>query len=154
MTNIHAGDPPLRLLAAFFENFPGQTPDFVLQAPDRDMWGMAARRDSGRFTIVAPDLAGEVSVTLESARGRQTVLNRSLPGWARLPVAILAVLADAGLALPGADIAVAGGEPAGPRYTYSLGIVVAALFYELTGHTYSSDQLVELVERARRDGLE
>ena len=154
MTNLDTGDPPLRLLAAFFDNFPGQTPEQVLQAPERDMWGMATQRDSGRFTIVAPDLADEVSVTLESARYGQTAFNRSLPAWARFPVGVIVALADAGLALPGADIAVAGEEPAGPRYAYSLALVVAALVYALTGRPYSAAQLVALVERTRRDQLD
>lgn len=151
MTNLHAGDPPIRLLAAFFDHFPGQTPEQVLQAPERDMWGMAARRDGGRFTLVAPDLAGEVVVTLDSARNGQTAFNRPLPGWARFPVAVIVALDDAGLTLPGADIVVAGEEPSGPRYLYSLVMVVAALVYDLTGCAYSTAQLVELVERARRD---
>lgn len=149
--NMDAGDPPVRLLAAFFDNFPDQTPSSVLQAPERDMWGMAARRDSGRFTLVVPDLAGDVVMTLESARYGQTALNRPLPGWARFAAGVVVALADAGLVLPGADFAVAGEEPAGPRYDYSLALVVAALVYELTSCPYSADQLAEVVERVRRD---
>ncbi len=152
VTIIHTGDPPLRLLAAFFENFPGQTPEHILQVPEREMWGMATARDSGRFTIVAPDLGDEVSVTLESARNRQSAVNRPLPDWARFPVGVIATMAEAGFVLYGVDIALAGEEPSGPRYTYALGLATAALLHELAQQSYSADRLTALVERVRLDG--
>lgn len=147
------GDPPLRLLAAFFEHFPGQTPEHLLQAPERDMWGMATPRDGGRFTIVAPDLEDEVSVTVESARHGQTAVRRPLPAWAAFPAGILATLAQMGLSLPGGDIAVVGEEPAGPRYTYALGLVVAALLYALAGQSYTAEELTGVIEQARRHSV-
>jgi hypothetical protein len=139
------------LLAAFFDHFPGQTPDCILQAPNREMWGMATWRNVGCFTIIAPDLEDEVRVTISSARFGQTSLNRPLPEWARFSAGVLPVMADAGYVLSGGDIALAGEEPAGPRYAYALGIATAALVCEVLGEPYDAERLTELVERVRRE---
>lgn len=151
MRPVQTDDPPLRLLAAFFDHFPGQTPECIVQAPNRDMWGMAVLRDIGCFTIVAPDLTDEVRVTVDSARADQTALNRPLPEWARFAAGVLPVLADAGMMLPGGDIALAGEEPAGPRYAYALGIATAAVLCAMVDAPYDSERLTEIVERVRRE---
>lgn len=148
---LEIGDPPVRLLAAFFNSFPGHTPDCLVKAPDRELWSMATRRETGRFTLVAPDLDGEVSLTTQSALNGQTAANRPLPGWARFPAGVLAALVQNSLPLSGADIAIAGDEPLGPRYDYALGLVVGAALLSLAGQPYTTDQLVGLVETARRE---
>lgn len=112
---------------------------------------MAALRDMGCYTIVVPDLEDEVRVTVDSARLGQTALNRPLPDWAQFPAGVLPLLADAGLSLPGGDIALAGEEPSGPRYVYALGIATAALVCEMAGAPYDAERLTEWVERVRRE---
>jgi galactokinase len=147
-------DPPIRLLAVFYEHFSLDNPAIVVQAPDRDMWVVAAVNDSREVTLVAPDLNGQTTFSYQSAKRHQTVRNRPLPGWARYPAGVVVALGNAGLDTGGVFAVIAGEEPHGPRYLYSLGLVMAALAHHLAAQPYDAQMLAEIVERARRDYVE
>ena len=148
------GDPPMRLLLSFQEHFPALSPDWILKAPGRDMWIAAAFVEQPSFTIASADLDASTTFSYRSAKTRMTVLNRPLPTWARYPAGVLLSLRDAGLETTGLQAALAGEEPSGPRYEHSLGITVAALWYQVHQLPCTSDDLVELVEQVRREYVE
>jgi galactokinase len=140
----------VRLLAAFQQAYP-DTPTWIVHAPGREMWVAAALAGSDQFTLVAPDLEAQTAFTLRSAKLKQTVMQRPLPRWARYPAGVTLVLHDAGLDVAGMKLAVVGEEPPGPRFDYGIGIVFAALWHELHGQDYTIDQLIEIVDHARRE---
>lgn len=145
------GSPPVLLLAAFHDAFPDQAIEWVIRAPGRDMWIAAARSGDDRFTIAAPDQDGRVTFNLQSAKLKQTVMKRPLPRWARYPAGVTLLLARDGLDVVGLNLVFMGGEPSGPRFDYAVGISFAALWHELYGLTISIDQLIDIVDRTRRE---
>lgn len=149
-----AGDPPMRLLMAFQQEFPNLSADWILQAPGRDMWVAAAFVEQPSFTVASADLDARATFSYRSAKTRITVLNRPLPGWALYLAGTLLLLRDMGMEHTGLHAVLAGGEPAGPRYEHALGIAIAALWHELYQRPYTSKELVELVERVRREYVE
>jgi galactokinase len=149
-----ATDPPLRLLVNFQQIFPDVAPEWIVQAPGREMWAAAALHQRNQFTLIAPDLEGETTFSLRSAKARRTVMNRPLPDWARYPAAVVVALCHSGLDVAGLDAIIVGEEPPGPRYHYGLGIAIAALWHELHGRTYTADSLLAIVEQVRRDYIE
>lgn len=150
-----AGDPPMRLLLAFQQLYPAQAaPEWVIQAPGREMWAAAARHPGHEFTIGAPDLDARVTFSYRSARGGLSVLNRPLPRWARYAAGALLALRDSGVECGGLLAAVMGSEPPGPRYEHAVGIAVAALACSCQGRAYTAGELIELVERVRREYVE
>jgi len=150
----HASNPPLRLLVAFQDAFPGLSPEWMVQIPGRDMWVAAVPHQRDQFTIVAPDLDANTTFSLRSAKARRTVLNRPLPDWARYPAGVTMMLAQAGLDSPGLDAIIVGEEPAGPRYHYALGMAVAALLHDLHAKPYTAESLLTIVEMVRREYVE
>ena len=148
------GDPPMRLLMAFQQHFPALSPDWILQAPGRDMWIAAAFIDQPSFTIGSADLDARTTFNYRSAKTRTTVFNRPLPGWARYPAGVLLALRDEGMETTGLQAMLAGSEPPGPRYEHALGIAVAALWHEVHQQPTTPDELVDLVERVRREYVE
>lgn len=145
-------NPPLRLLAAFQDVFPGATPDHIVQAPGREMWVAAVMRDHDEFTLHAPDAgSGRAVFNWRSAKLKRTILNRPLPRWARYPAGVIMTLCASGLDTVGFDAVVAGEEPEGPRYDYGMGMAVAALLYTIHQKAYTADSLLEVVEQVRRD---
>jgi hypothetical protein len=149
------GDPPMRLLLAFQQLYPAlNAPDWVIQAPGRDMWAAAAHQPAPEFTIALPDLDARATFSYRSARSGLSVLNRPLPRWARYAAGALLDLRAAGIEPGGLVMVVAGTEPSGPRYEHAVGIVVAALGCACLGQMCAADDLVELVERVRRDYVE
>jgi galactokinase len=154
-TAFQTTDPPLRLLAAFQHAYPDQPMEWVMRAPGREMWIAAARADAEEFTLVMADTdAAKVTFNLQSAKGKKTVLQRPLPRWARYPAGVTLILAQEGLDVIGLKMVVIGDEPPGPRYDYGLGITFAALWQELHGLPYTIDDLIVIVDRARRDYIE
>jgi galactokinase len=148
------GDPPMRLLMSFQQHFPALTPDWIVQAPGRDMWVAAAFIDQPSFTVGVADLDARVTFNYRSAKTRTTVFNRPLPGWARYPAGVLLALRDEGIETTGLQAELAGGEPRGPRYEHSLGIAIATLYYQAHQHPYTTEGLIELVEQVRREYVE
>jgi galactokinase len=144
----------MRLLMSFQQHFPALTPDWILQAPGRDMWVAATFIDNPTFSIAVADLDARATFSYRSAKTRTTALNRPLPGWARYPAGVLLALRDEGLEATGLQAALAGGEPRGPRYDHSLGIAIAALWCQVHQRPYTIEGLVELVERVRREYVE
>jgi galactokinase len=149
-----SGDPPMRLLMAFQQTFPALTPDWILQAPGRDMWIAAVLTDQPAFTVSAADLDARATFSFRSAKTYTTVLNRPLPGWARYPAGVLLLMREYGIETTGLQAVMAGSEPPGPRYEHALGITLAALWHEMHGLSYTPARLLELVERVRREYVE
>lgn len=145
-------DPPIRLLLSFQQLYPqAAAPDWVVQAPDRDLWLAATRLPENELILAAPDLDARAAFSVRSARLRLTVLNRPLPRWARYAAGALVLLHDAGLSLEGIGAVVMGDEPAGPRYDYAIGLALGALAYRLYDHPCTAASLLDLLERVQRD---
>lgn len=149
-----SGDPPMRLLLAFQEHFPEFEPDWVIQAPGRDMWVAASFIQSTAMTLIVPDLDARTTFNYRSAKTRLTVLNRPLPNWARYPVGVLLSMRGSGIETTGLQAVLSGTEPAGPRYEHALGITIATLWFEAHGLPYTTHSLIDLVEQVRRDYVE
>jgi galactokinase len=147
-------DPPLRLLVAFQQAFPDHSPEWIIRAPGRDMWIAAVRAGSAQFTVAAPDLGGRATFSLQSAKSRLTVTRRPLPRWARYPAGVTILLDQEGLDVTGLNMVFAGEEPPGPRFDYALGMAFATLWHELHQQPYTVDDLIEIVDRARREYVE
>jgi galactokinase len=148
------GDAPMQLLMAFQENYPASQPEWVVQAPGREMWIAALFNDSAAFTLYAADLESRVSFTYRSAKLMQTVHQRPLPRWARYPAGVLLSLREMGMERTGLEAVIAGTEPSGPRYEHAVGIVIAALWYQIHDRAATPESLLELVERTRREFIE
>ena len=149
-----SGDPPMRLLLAFQQQFPDHTPQWILQGPGRDMWIAACPATEAQFTLNVPDIDARTTFSFRSARAKNTVFNRPLPNWARYPAGVLLLLRDMGLESNGLQAALAGGEPPGPRYDFALGVTIAALWHEIHQRAYTHDSLIDLLEQVRRDYVE
>lgn len=145
-------NPPLRLLMTFNEITGHPQPDWLVQAPGREMWVAATVQDGHEFELSAPDInaRGTVTFSHRSAKGRRTVLNRPLPSWARYPAGVLVTLGDSGLQVPGITAMYVGNEPPGPRFDFAVGLAFAALGHELTETAFTADALEDIVERVRR----
>ena len=147
-------NPPVRLLAAFQDTYPDQTPERIVEAPGRDMWVAADLSGDHVFTLIAPDFKSHTSFTWQGAKTRRTVLNRPLPSWARYPAGVILTLGGDGLDTSGVNAVFVGEEPSGPRYDYAVGMAMAALVHELNGTPYTAESLIEVVDRVRRDYIE
>jgi len=126
-------------------------PQWIVQAPGRDMWIAAMPTDSTEYRVDAVDLDTSAKFSHRSAKTRQTVLKRPLPGWVRYPAGVVSTLGDDGLSIPSFHALVLGDEPSGPRYDFGMGMVFAAFCHHLAGAAATEEALVEVVERVRRD---
>lgn len=154
MSLSEQSNPPLRLLAAFQHLFPGHIPAHIVQAPGREMWAAVSPGHDGVFTVHIHDLPGRTTFTRRSAKTQRTLLNRPLPHWARYPAGVILELSDSGFDLDGVEVVIASDETPGPRYNYSLGMTFAALIYTLYNRPYTADNILEIVEKVRRDYIE
>jgi galactokinase len=128
-------------------------PDWIVQAPGREMWMAGGTCDGDEYTLHGADFDSHATFSHRSAKSKQTVLKRPLPVWARYPAGVVIALNDAGLDVPGLQAVLLGDEPHGPRYDFGLGLVVAAFCHELVGARYTPDELVDIVEAVRRKYL-
>lgn len=126
-------------------------PDWLVQAPQREMWVAGGTHDETAYQIHNSDEDNDTQFNLRSAKQKTTVLRRPLPAWARYPAGVVTQLAINGMDVPPFNIVLLGDEPAGPRYDFGTGLVVAALCYELVEQTYTPDTLMQVVERVRRE---
>lgn len=149
--SLETHDAPLRLLVAFQQAFPDQSPAWVVRAPGRELWLAAARAERERITIFSPEMESRVAFTLQSAKMRRTHQQRPLPLWARYPAGVTLTLAQDGVEVISANLALLSGEPPGPRYEYGLGMAIAALWHEINALPFTVDTLIEVVDRTRRD---
>ncbi len=147
-------NPPLRLLATFQLTYPSQRANWVMSAPERDMWVGASIYDSGQFSVTVPDLDDTTIFRVKTARVKRTVNNTALPSWAYYLAGVSINLSNQGLSFPGGDMVIAGDEPAGPRYDYSMGMVFGALWYQYNAKPFDQKILVDLLEHVRRDYVE
>lgn len=145
-------DPPIRLLAKFEQVFPSTSPQLFVQAPGREMWAAASFNGMGHYTVCLADGEGRTTFTYQSAKRKQTVYHRPLPHWARY-IAGASLMVDVAQ-MPGIDVVVCGDEPPGPRYEHSLGILFAALWYEINRKPCDPARLLEIAERVRREYIE
>ena len=154
MTLPVSHDPPVRLLMAFHQRLPLHDPDLLFQAPDRDLWLAAAYTPGEQTMLTALDLYPAVAVTFtrQSALGRRTVLNRPLPRWARWAAGTLVLLNEP--SLPPLTGILAGDEPPGPRYEYTISLLFGALWHEWQRMPYLPGDLTTLAERVRREFVE
>lgn len=150
---LSAGDPPLRLLIGYQNQFSGGEPDILFCAPGRDLWLAGHLNGTPRFMLTALDINPDqpVNFTLQSARQMQTTTQRPLPRWARYPAACLRVLSN--FAPMGMDALICGDEPAGPRYEYALILLFAALTYTLSDTPYTPALLNDIADAAMREYL-
>jgi len=142
-------NPPLRLLTGFTEAF-NTSPQLTLEVPGREMWLAADPASEGRYVLVVPDLDARTLFNWRSARQKRTLHQRPLPVWAFYCAGALLELMYDGLMLPGANLAIVGEEPAGPRYDYAMGMAFATLAYRMNEYPYTADTLIALMERVRR----
>jgi len=145
---------PLRLLVQFQQRYPDTEPELVLQAPGRDLWMMAMLNTGGLIALDSVELEARVVFTAHSVRYKQTALHRPLPKWARYAAGVLMSLDDANLPVSGLAAVVGGSEPVGPRYEYTLGVLMAGVISTLNEQTYTHSKLFEIADRARRDYVE
>lgn len=151
---LNNNNPPVRLLVAFQDAFPEQALTWLVRVPGWEMWAAAATCDGHDLTLAVPDLEGQTTINLRSAKSKRTVTNRPLPRWARYPAGVLIVLGEIGLEISGLNMVIVGEEPPGPRYEYALGAALAGMAHTIHARDYTQDTLVKLVERARRDYVE
>ena len=147
-------NPPLRLLTTFQLTYPSQRANWIIAAPDRDMWVGASIYDSGQFAVTVPDLEDSTAFRVKSARIKRTVDNTSLPSWVHYLAGVAVILSNAGMTCPGADMVLAGEEPPGPRYEYSMGMAFAALWYQYNAKPFNQSILIEVMEHIRRDYID
>jgi len=143
--------PPLRLLMATNRLLDRPQPDWVVQAPDREMWVAAViQADEAVYTLHEADEDALTKFDHRSAKSKRTLLKRPLPDWARYPAGVITLLGDSGVQVPGFVAVLAGDEPPGPRHAFGTGLAMAALCHELTQTPYTVAQLQTLVDRVRR----
>lgn len=154
MTLPISHDPPVRLLMAFHQRLPLHDPDLLFQVPERDLWLAAAYTPGEQTVLTALDLYPDMAVTFtrQSALARRTVLNRPLPRWARWAAGTLVLLNEP--SLPPLTGLLAGNEPPGPRYEYTISLLFGALWHEWQRRPYLPGDLTALAERVRREFVE
>jgi hypothetical protein len=143
-------NPPLRLLASFQQEL-NKTPALLVQMDGREMWIAAEIIGGFSYTVIVPDLRARLRFDRSSIKRKRTLRNRPLPDWSSYLTGTVGVLARMGLEMPGATIVIAGDEPIGPRYNYSLGMAFAALWYEYNERQYTTRSLLELMEKVQRN---
>ncbi len=151
---VISGDPPMRLFLAFQQSYPDAAPEWIMQAPGRDMWVAAAAQPGDQIMLALADDELRTTFSFRSAKLKQTVMQRPLPTWARYPAGVIVALREAGLESGGLCVVLAGDEPPGPRHDHALGVALAALWHELCGQPYSAESLLEIVEQVRRKYVE
>ncbi|MCA9884868.1 MAG: hypothetical protein H6670_03400 [Anaerolineaceae bacterium] len=141
---------PLRLLASFMEAFDAQ-PAEVFQVAGREMWVAATVEESGKFCIIMPDLDARITFDHRSARQQRSTTNRPLPTWAAYCAGTLLELGYRQMDIPGANLAIVGSEPPGPRLNYACGMAFAATVLEHHSQHYDDALLLDVVDAMRRD---
>lgn len=143
-------DAPLRLLASFMEAFDAQ-PTQIFQVPGREMWVAASIDAGGKVCVVMPDLDARTTFDYRSARQQRTTTNRPLPTWAAYCAGTLLEMNLRHLDIPGANFAIVGKEPSGPRFNYACGMALAASILEHHEQAYDDDLLLDVVDAVRRN---
>ncbi|MFW5691021.1 MAG: hypothetical protein ACOCXZ_00860 [Chloroflexota bacterium] len=147
-------NPPLRLLAAFNDLFPRQSPGYIIQATGREMWIAAKSPDASHFRLHVPDLGHETVFDWRGAATKQTLRRRPLPRWARYAAGVIVHLYHQGIDVAGIDAVIVAAEPPGPRFDFSLGLAFATLWYTINKLEHTEDNLLTVVEQVRREYIE
>lgn len=143
-------NPPLRLLAAFQQEF-NKPPEWLIQMDEREMWVAAEITGGTTYTLIMPDMTVRIRFDRSSAKRNQTTRKRPIPSWARFISGSVGILARMGLEMPGATIVIAGDEPKGPRYEYSLGMAFAALWHEINEQDYTTESLLDIMDEIQKN---
>ncbi len=144
-------NPPVRLLMRAGDVLGTAQPDWLVQAPGREMWIAGCATQTNEYEITSDDHNRKTRFSHRSAKTRQTVLRRPLPRWARYPAGVVTLLGDSGVDVPGFRALLLGNEPEGPRYDFAAGLVVAAFCYILADQPHTPDALTQIVDRVRRE---
>jgi hypothetical protein len=115
------------------------------------MWVAATVENNGKVCIIAPDLEARVTFDRRSARQQRSTTHRPLPKWGIYCAGALLELAHQQMELPGANIAIVGAEPQGPRYIYTLGMAFVAVVMNHFQQEYDSNALMSILETVRHD---
>lgn len=142
---------PLHLLAAYQQFYPNVIPDWVVKAPDYEVWAAASRLDAPAFNIVNANLHVKTTFSWQSAKVKQTLFKRPLPRWSRYAAGVIFHLCADGLDRSGVYMAVLSTESAPVRAEYGAGLAVAALWYTLNSQSFTVETLREHVEQVRRE---
>ena len=143
-------DTPLLLLSTFQNFFPGQKPSHAIQALGYETWAAGSLTDDARLTLACAEMGGRTAFTWQTARRGETIMHRPLPLWAQLPAAVLVKLCAEGLDVPGLNVALVGERATSPRFSYGLAAAVAVLLHELHERPYTADEIVKLIDAAKR----
>lgn len=142
---------PIHLLNAYQQFYTNVIPDWVLKAPDYEVWAAASRLDAPAFNLVNATLGVKTSFSWQTAKVKQTLLKRPLPRWARYPAGVVFHLCADGLDRSGVYMAVYSTESAPLRAEYGLGMAVATLWYTINGQSFTVDSVRDVVEQVRRE---
>jgi len=140
-------DPPIRLLIHYQTLYPETSPHWLIAPPGREMWAAAKPAPADHFCVYDVESESQATFSRQSAKSKRTILNRPLPRWARYVAGVILLMDDA----PGVEAVICGDEPLGVRYEHSLGVVFAALMYDMQGIDYDERALVDFTERVRRE---
>lgn len=143
-------NPPLRLLMQVPNLLERHQPDFVVQAPGRDVWVAAVVQQQAEYTVYSLDDEADTTFSHRSAKSLKTVLKRPLPVWARYPAGVVAMLGDAGMDLPGFEAVIVSEEPSGPGCAFAVGLAFTALCHVITVQDVSEAEMRVFVDRVRR----
>lgn len=146
-------NPPLRLLAAF-QQATEQEPQHLVALEERSMWIAAELSGGFQYRVIVPDMDVRTNFDRRSAKLKKTCRNRPLPSWAHYMAGATGILSRDDLDMPGGTIVIAGDEPPGPRYHHALGMAFVALWYQINEKSYSSQDLIEIMDTVRRDYAE
>ncbi|MGB7337394.1 MAG: hypothetical protein WBC91_00765 [Phototrophicaceae bacterium] len=146
-------NPPLRLLAAF-QKEAHKEPQHIVQIDERQMWVAAEVTGGFPYTIIVPDMDVRTTFDRRSAKLKKTLRNRPLPQWAYYMAGAVAILDRDGFDMAGATLVIAGDEPAGPRYHHALGIAFVAFWYQINDKPYTSQTLIDLMEKVRHNYIQ
>jgi galactokinase len=118
-------------------------------AIDRGVWVALARRDDGRRRFASDHRAEAVTLVADSLEKLSGEKN-----WVNYPLGIVAIMAEAGLAVPsGFDYFVTSNLPSGAGLSSSAAIELASglAFLAATKQSLSPEELVRLARRAEND---
>jgi hypothetical protein len=155
-------DPPLHLMMLFARLAPDRQPDLIARLPERDLviavlMHAAEPLQTVRYTLQSAEMGGDAPVvfTWQSAKARRGQNGRPLARWAQYVAgAVAAVELPAGT--PGGDgftAAFSGGEPAGPRYEFAVGLLMTAVLASLHPDRarFTPAAVMSIAERVRRE---
>jgi galactokinase len=146
-------NPPLRLLAVIPKHLHREA-DFIVQAPGRDLWLAGVKWAEPTVQVAVPEVSAKTHFDYHSARRKQTLMNRPLPGWSRYVAGAYLRLQEDGLNVPGLSVFAISDEPAGPGFAFGLGMAFVMAACLLTDYNINDMEIRLMVESIRREYVE